>query len=194
MSASPAIDSREFRNCCGRFATGITVVTTEVADTIHGMTVNGFMSVSLNPPLIVVTVGHQARLHQLLQERMRYGVSILDEAQLKFSNHFAGRPDDTLQIPFIRKGDMALLDGAVAHMVARVVGAHEAGDHTLYVGEVEYLHYESKRPLVYYAGGYNQLKADPPPEHVNWHDNEVFFFPVWESTLPVKWRKINEKD
>jgi flavin reductase (DIM6/NTAB) family NADH-FMN oxidoreductase RutF len=113
---------------------------------------------------------------------MRYGISILSEGQLAFSNHFAGRPDDTLEIPFIRKHDMPLLDGAVAHMVARVVDAHEAGDHTLYIGEVEYLNYFDARPLLYYAGGYNHLKADPKPEHLHWQDNEVFFFPVSELT------------
>jgi flavin reductase (DIM6/NTAB) family NADH-FMN oxidoreductase RutF len=177
-ASSDGIDPREFRNCCGRFATGITVVTTQVNGTIHGMTANGFMSVSLHPPLIAVSLGHQTRLHQLLQQTMRYGVSILRESQLNLSNHFAGRPDDTLEIPFIQQAGMSLLDGALAHVVARVVDAHEAGDHTLYIGHVEYLNYRDGRPLVYYAGGYNQLKADPKPEHTAWYDNEVFFFPM----------------
>jgi flavin reductase (DIM6/NTAB) family NADH-FMN oxidoreductase RutF len=178
LPSNNLIDSREFRNCCGRFATGITVVTTEAEGAAHGMTANGFMSVSLQPPLVLVSIGHNTRLHQLLSQTMRYGVSILDESQLAFSNHFAGRPDDTLEIPFIRKHDMPLLDGALAHMVARVVDARDAGDHTLYIGEVEYLSYLDGRPLLYYAGGYNQLKADPKPEHLHWHDNELFFFPV----------------
>ncbi|MBC7814317.1 MAG: flavin reductase family protein [Burkholderiales bacterium] len=172
------IDSRQFRTCCGRFTTGITVVTTKVDDTVHGMTANGFMSVSLEPPLIAISLGHNTRLHQFMPQSMRYGISILDESQLAISNHFAGRPDDTLKIPFIEKVGMPLLDGALAHLVARVVDAHEAGDHTLYIAEVEYLNYADGRPLVYYAGGYNQLKADPKPEHMSWFDNEVFFFPV----------------
>ncbi len=182
MSPSVEIDSREFRNCCGRFATGITIVTTETDGDVHGMTVNGFMSVSLQPPLIVVSIGHQTKLHQLLSNSRYYGVSILGEDQLAFSNHFGGRPDDTLEIPFVRNHDLLLLDGAVAHMVARVIDAHEAGDHTLYIGEVEYLNYLDGRPLLYYAGGYNHLKADPKPEHMNWYDNELFFFPVPGST------------
>ena len=177
-ASSREIDTREFRNCCGRFATGITVVTTEVEGTTHGMTANGFMSVSLQPPLILVSVGNQARMHTLLPQSQRYGVSVLSEAQLPFSNHFAGRPDDTLEIPFIRAHDMPLLDGAVAHLVARVVDAHAAGDHTLYIGQVEYLKWEDGRPLLYYAGAYNHLKADPQPIHMTWHDNELFFFPV----------------
>jgi len=176
--SSAVIDSREFRNCCGRFATGITIVTTQVDSTTHGMTANGFMSVSLQPPLIAISLGHHTRLHHLLPESMRYGVSILDESQLRFSNHFAGRPDDTLEIPFVQIAGMPLLEGALAHMVARVVDAHEAGDHTLYIGEVEYLDYQNGRPLLYYAGGYNHLKTDPKPDHTIWYDNEVFFFPT----------------
>jgi flavin reductase (DIM6/NTAB) family NADH-FMN oxidoreductase RutF len=180
--SSGSIDPREFRNCCGRFATGITIVTTQLGGTIHGMTANGFMSVSLQPPLIAISLSQQTRVHQLLQETMRYGLSILREEHLKFSNHFAGRPDDTLQIPFIHLSDMPLLDGALAHIVARVVDAHDAGDHTLYIGEVEYLQYQNGRPLIYYSGGYNQLKADPQPDHTLWYDNEVFFFPVSDVT------------
>jgi flavin reductase (DIM6/NTAB) family NADH-FMN oxidoreductase RutF len=172
------IDSREFRNCCGRFATGITVVTTQVDNTVHGMTANGFMSVSLQPPLIAVSIAHHTRLHQFLSQSLRYGVSILDESQLAFSNHFAGRPDDTLQIPFILKAEMPLLENALAHLVARVVDMHAVGDHTVFIGEVEYLNYRNGRPLLYYAGGYNHLKADPQPDHATWYDNELFFFPV----------------
>jgi flavin reductase (DIM6/NTAB) family NADH-FMN oxidoreductase RutF len=176
-ASSGEIDSREFRNCCGRFTTGITVVTTENDGAIHGMTANGFMSVSLQPPLILISLGQQTKLHDLLSQSMCYGVSILEEKQIKFSNHFAGRPDDTLEIPFIRAHNMPLLDGAIAHMVTRVVDVHDAGDHTLYIGHVEYLKYDNGKPLLFYAGGYNRLKADPH-EHMTWHDNELFFFPL----------------
>ena len=175
-ASSREVDPREFRNCCGRFATGITVVTTEFEGAVHGMTVNGFMSVSLHPPLIVVAVGHQTHLHELLPKSNRYGVSILSEGQLPLSNHFAGRPDDTLEIPFVEAAGMPVLRGALAHLVARVVDMHVAGDHTLYIAEVEYLKYDSGRPLLYYAGGYNHLKADPQPDHTGWYDNEIFFF------------------
>jgi flavin reductase (DIM6/NTAB) family NADH-FMN oxidoreductase RutF len=170
------IDSREFRNCCGHFATGITVVTTAVDGQAHGMTANGFMSVSIDPPLIVVSIGERSRMHQLLSQSMRYGVSLLAESGTIYSNHFAGRPDDTLEIPWIRQNGVPLLADALGHFVARVVDVHEAGDHALFIGEVEYLHYEGGRPLLYYAGGYNQLKADPKPQFHEWYDDEMFFF------------------
>lgn len=178
LQPTVAINPREFRNCCGRFATGVTVVTVEHDGLVHGMTANGFLSVSLEPPLIAVSIGHRTRLHTLLPQTMRYGISILSESQTALSGHFAGRPDETLAIPFIRQHDMPLLGNAVAHLVARVVDVHPVGDHTLYIGQVEYLSYEDKRPLLFFGGAYNQLKADPKPQHSMWHDNELFFYPA----------------
>jgi flavin reductase (DIM6/NTAB) family NADH-FMN oxidoreductase RutF len=171
------IDPREFRNCCGQFATGITVVATRTDDIIHGMTVNGFMSVSLEPPLIVISLDHKTRLHELLPKSKRYGVSVLSETQLQYSNHFAGRPDESLEIPFIEKASAPLLDGALAHLVARVVDMHEAGDHTLYIGQVEYLHFRKGQPLLYHAGRYRYLKPEST-DHMMRHDNEMYFFPI----------------
>jgi flavin reductase (DIM6/NTAB) family NADH-FMN oxidoreductase RutF len=177
VSLSGNIDARAFRNCCGLFATGITIVTTELDGITHGMTANGFMSVSLNPPLILVSIGSQTKLHQYLAQTMRYGVSVLEESQVMLSNHFAGRPKEGLEVPFQRVHDVPLIDGAVAHIIARVVDAHPAGDHTLYIGEVEHLSYSAGRPLLYFAGSYNNLRPDLKPDHASWMDNEVFFYP-----------------
>ena len=152
------IDGREFRNCCGRFATGITIVTTELEGKIHGMTANGFMSVSMEPPLITISVGHKTRMHPILSQSMRYGVSVLAEEMMNLSNHFAGRPDEGMVIPWVRQNEMPLIDGALAHFVTHVVDAHDAGDHTLFIGEVDYLAYGEGRPLLFYSGGYQQLQ------------------------------------
>ena len=95
-NSSAAIDSRALRNACGLFATGITVVTTEVDGDVHGMTANAFMSVSLDPPLLVISVGHKARLHDLLKQTGRYAVSILRHDQEDYSSHFAGWPVEGL--------------------------------------------------------------------------------------------------
>ncbi len=70
------VDPGGFRACCGRFATGVTVVTAAHGDHVHGMTANAFMSVSLEPPLVVVSVGHQARMHALMRAAGGYGVSL----------------------------------------------------------------------------------------------------------------------
>ena len=83
------IDPAEYRRALGRFASGITVVTTSHDGHAHGMTANGFMSVSLDPPLVVVSLANTCRLHSLLPASGRYGVSVLSESQEPLSRHFA---------------------------------------------------------------------------------------------------------
>ncbi len=152
------IDTREFRNACGRFATGITIVTTEIDGEVHGMTANGFMSVSLEPPLIVVSVGKNARSHDLIAQSMKYGVSILTEEMEPYSNHFAGRPDENLEIPWEDLDGNKVIKGALAQFSAKVVDAHEAGDHTLYIAEVTEMSYGEGRPVLYYYTGYGKME------------------------------------
>ena len=154
------IDPREFRNAMGRFATGVTIVTTEVEGETFGMTANAFLSVSLDPPLILISVGTKASMHERLPQSGRYGVSFLNEGQTDLSQHFAGQPVEGLEVPFVRKHDMPLIEGAVAHIVTKVVEAHPAGDHTLFIGEVEYLDSHDDRPLLFYAGKYHELNAE----------------------------------
>ena len=154
------IDPRELRNACGCFATGITVVTTEVDGEAHGMTANAFMSVSLDPPLIVVSVDKRAQLHDLLPKSMRYGISILNHEQEDYSSHFAGFGPEGMEVEFIRAHNMPLIDGALAHMVAKVVEMYPGGDHTLFMAEVEYLNYaEEGDAVLYYKGQYRQMQS-----------------------------------
>lgn len=153
------IDTREFRNACGRFATGITIVSTEVDGEIHGMTANGFMSVSLEPPLILVSVGKKARSHELIAQSGSYGVSILTAAQQPLSNHFAGRPDENLNIPWEELDGNPVIAGTLAQISAKVVDAHEAGDHTLYIAEVTAFNYSEGEPILYYYTGYGEMKS-----------------------------------
>ena len=157
---SATIDPQEFRQCMGRFATGVTVVTSEMDGEVRGMTANAFMSVSLEPPLVLISVAHKATMHDFLLESKRYGVSILCEEQMNLSNHFAGRHDPELEVPFVSHAGMSLIDGAVAHIVTDVVDTHEVGDHTLFIGHVTYLSSQELRPLLFSAGGYAQITTD----------------------------------
>jgi len=170
------IDPHEYRNCLGRFATGVTVITTVVDGQVHGMTANGFMSVSLEPPLVLISVGNKARLNSLLPQSRSYGVSILSENHEHFSRHFAGHPAEGLVIPFVKKKGVPVLESAAASLVARVVDIHPAGDHTLYIGQVEYLEMNEARPLLFFAGKYRAL--DPEARHPMqaWLDDDLFFF------------------
>lgn len=157
MQALDLTNPRDFRSTLGRFATGVTVVTTAEEGQVHGMTANAFMSVSLEPPLVLVSVDKKARTHAILERTGRYGVSILAEEQLPYSNHFAGKPDPNLPLDFEWVNEIPLLPGAVAHLVTSIVEAHPAGDHTLFIGRVEYIATGDGKPLLFYGGKYGAL-------------------------------------
>jgi flavin reductase (DIM6/NTAB) family NADH-FMN oxidoreductase RutF len=156
------IDPDSFRSVLGRFASGITVVTTRDAEGRDvGMTVSAFCSVSLDPPLVQVCVDRTASLHAALMGSTRYGVSILAAEQEALSRRFA-TAESTRRFDGIgyRRGEsgVILLDDALAHLECRIVDSHAAGDHTMFVGEVESATARSVRPLLYYRGGYAQLE------------------------------------
>jgi flavin reductase (DIM6/NTAB) family NADH-FMN oxidoreductase RutF len=157
-------DQRRFRDALGTFATGVTIVTTRSGDLVHGMTANGFMSVSLEPALVVVAIAAKARMHDLLLSSRRYGVSVLACEQEDISRHFAGRAQEGGEIALVDVHGIPLVDGALTHVVASVVDAREAGDHTLFVGEVLYFEQRPGEPLIFHSGAYRSLMssaADP---------------------------------
>lgn len=155
-----AFDARQYRNALGRFASGVTIVTTRDADRTHGMTANSFVSVSLNPPLILVSVDNRAAMNMILPVTRYFGVSILAENQEALSDHFAGRVVKDLEIPFVDKHNVPVIKGAVAHFVARVTDVHPAGDHTLFIGHVEFFEIQDARPLLFHAGRYDYLRGE----------------------------------
>lgn len=152
-----AIEPALFRRVMGAFATGVTVITTEIRGEIRGMTANAFMSGSLDPPLCVVSVGKRARIHPCLVEAGFFGVSILAKDQEKLSTHFSGGPVADLAPQFVRVGRVPLLTGAVATIAAGVVARHDCGDHTLFVGRIEHLAAHARPPLVVHEGRYASL-------------------------------------
>lgn len=156
------IDPDAFRSVLGRFASGITVLTTlDDAGRDVGMTVSAFCSVSLQPPLVQACVDHAASMYDALQHAERFGVNILGSEQEALSRRFAD-VESTHRFDGIgyTRGEngVVLLDDALAHIECRVVARHEAGDHTLFIGEVERAAARDARPLLYYRGGYAQLE------------------------------------
>lgn len=156
------IDPDSFRSVLGRFASGITVVTTLDAEQRDvGMTVSAFCSVSLKPPLIQVCVDRVASIYSALAQSTKFGVSILAAEQEALSRRFA-TADSTRRFDGIgyRRGEsgVVLLEDALAHLECRIVASHAAGDHTMFIGEVESATASSTRPLLYYRGGYAQLE------------------------------------
>jgi len=115
IGSVPTFDTTRFRSALGRFASGVTVVTAQHEEHPHGMTANAFVSVSLDPPLVLVSLGNRSNMHRILPGIGRYGVTVLAEDQEALSNHFAGRSVDGLHIPFIMRDGVPLLDGGVAH-------------------------------------------------------------------------------
>lgn len=158
MSSQPTIDPKAFRSTLGRFATGVTVVTTVHEGEIHGMTASAFMSVSLNPPLVLVSVDRRAHLHGLLEIDSHYGVSILTQEQQGYSQHFAGYGAPEFEPAFVWRGEMPLIADALAHLVVRVVDAHPAGDHTLFIAQIEDLAWYEGEPLLYFSGQYGEFE------------------------------------
>lgn len=156
-----AFDTRRFRTALGLFASGVTVITTRHQDHTHAMTANAFVSVSLEPPLILVSVDHRSEMNRLLGETRRFGVNILAKEQQALSDYFAGRSPEKVLVPFVILHGWPMLEKALARLVAEVVEIHPAGDHTLYVGRVEHLDWREGDPLVFFAGAYRHLAEYP---------------------------------
>ena len=145
------------------FATGVTIITTQAGDQVHGMTANAFMSVSLQPPLVLISVDKRAKMNALLHEGVRFGVNVLADDQRELSDHFAGRAGDRAsEARFTVIHDTPLVDGALAHLVARAERSYWGGDHSLFLGRVEYARYGSGTPLLFHGGQYEQLLSKAP--------------------------------
>ena len=156
-----SIDPDAFRSLLGRFASGITVVTT-VDETGRdvGMTVSAFSSVSLDPPLVVICVARDASVFSELTAAHYVVVNILAAEQESLSRRFAGPVSDRFDgLGYSRaKTGAPILDDVLAWCECRVVHRHEAGDHLLLVAEAERGAVRNHKPLLYYRGGYAQLE------------------------------------
>ena len=155
-----SVDSDTFRAVLGRFATGITIITgRDDAGVDHGMTVSAFSSVSLNPPLVLACIDHAASMRGLLDTLTNIGINILSEGQEAISRRFSGKDIERFDGLGYTRGasGVALLDDALAHMEARIVDRHQAGDHLIIIAQVEAAEAFSERPLLYYRSGYAQL-------------------------------------
>lgn len=153
-----------FRSAMGRFATGVTVVTARGRHP-HAMTANAVTSVSLDPPLLLVCLDHEARVHDAVLEDGRFGVSVLGVDQLRISDWLAtrGRPlvGQLSQVPIIigEVLGLPLVAGSLVRLECEVEAAHPAGDHTVVIGAVRGLDAGAgpADPLVWFGGGYRTL-------------------------------------
>jgi flavin reductase (DIM6/NTAB) family NADH-FMN oxidoreductase RutF len=152
------MDDRMFRNAMGKFATGVTVVTTKLGEEIHGMTANAFMSVSLNPKLVVVSVGHKATMKHYISNSGKFAISFLKQDQKDLSAYFAGQIDEMREIDFHWFHELPTIKDALVNMVCDLQDTIDAGDHTLFIGKVTDLVIREGNPLAFYEGKYRELE------------------------------------
>ncbi len=154
-----AFDSMLQRQIMGRFATGVTVVTTRYGDEVAGMTANAVISLSLDPPLVAVCVGKEASMHDYLSRGACFAINILRSDQQDLSNRFAkpGPKDfSDLQVEQAETGAPVLAE-ALAWLDCRLVQTVETGDHDLFLGEPLAGATGDGAPLMYYGGQYDEL-------------------------------------
>jgi flavin reductase (DIM6/NTAB) family NADH-FMN oxidoreductase RutF len=155
-----AIGQDEFRAALGRFASGVTVVTTkDSAGRLHGITVSAFCSVSLEPPLILICIEKATGSHYAFEESGVFIVNILDRSQQHLSEHFASTFPDKFEGMAHRPGfeGIPILDDALVSLECRLKKACDGGDHSIYIAEVENAEIKDGSPLVYFHGDYRMI-------------------------------------
>jgi flavin reductase (DIM6/NTAB) family NADH-FMN oxidoreductase RutF len=151
----------------GQFATGVTIITVDLEGGVHGMTANAFASVSLDPPLVLVCVDHNTRTHAHLHARKRFGINVLREDQRTISDYYA-RPErdhDHAEAETGARFDRTqhgtpVLHGSLAYLECRLHSAQVAGDHTIFIAEVEDVVVREGQPLLFFRGKYRKVGED----------------------------------
>jgi flavin reductase (DIM6/NTAB) family NADH-FMN oxidoreductase RutF len=159
-----SLNSLEFRKAMGCFATGVTIITVDLEGEVHGMTANAFASVSLDPMLVLVCVDHATRTHAHLHSRKRFGINVLGENQRAISEYYA-RAERTHENAEAEAGahfdrtrhGTPLLHGALAYLECRLHSSELAGDHTIFIAEVEDVVMREGEPLLFFRGKYRKL-------------------------------------
>lgn len=170
MTATPAdFDARFFRSALGRFATGVTVITTETIPDARplGLTISSFNSVSLDPPMILWSLTKAASSLRHYLHARRYVVHVLASTQLHLAKRFAYGPQSerfsNLALSRAPGGTLMLDEPeCTAWFECYNLTQHEAGDHIVFIGQVERCHRNFNQPLVYHAGDFDLTPSTKP--------------------------------
>lgn len=169
MSSEPyrgrkaAVSSEEFRRACGRFATGVSVASVvDCTGTPHGLTVSSFTSVSLEPPLILICLGHAVTNIEDFRRARHFGINVLREDQRLISERFAQKGYDRFDGIGWLAGEtgVPLITTALATMECATHQRFAAGDHDIFIGEVVHTWIRDGSPLIYYASRYRKLASE----------------------------------
>jgi flavin reductase (DIM6/NTAB) family NADH-FMN oxidoreductase RutF len=150
----------EFRRCCAKFATGVTIATVLDASGVpHGLTVNSFTSVSLAPPLVLICIDYSSNVLPLFRGARHYGINVLAADQQELSTRFATRGQDRFDGVDWTPGrtGVPLIPGVLAQIECAVRNVIEAGDHAVFLAEVVRVEHQPGRPLLYFDSGYGRL-------------------------------------
>jgi flavin reductase ActVB len=159
------VSASEFRTALRHFPAGVTVVTTRDADgEPRGLTASAFTAVSLAPPLVLVCIDHQATTYPAFEQASWFAVNMLSKSQEHLARQFAVTGGDKFVGVAYRAGraGLPLLEDVVAALECRVVHRYAAGDHTIFVGQVEGTSIGGVSPLLYFQGAYHHLEGDLP--------------------------------
>jgi flavin reductase (DIM6/NTAB) family NADH-FMN oxidoreductase RutF len=160
-----SFNAQELRQVLGSFATGVTVVTTSAGEHGYGMTANSFSSVSLDPPLVLVCAIAGTEGADVLARNEKFAINILAADQEPISRYFSSkdrpRGADAFRDVSHKLGvtGCPILAGVAAHLDCTLVESYEAGDHVIYIGEVQALDVNpDAQPLLFHGGGYALLQ------------------------------------
>lgn len=150
-------DTRGLRNALGRFATGVTVVTTRTASgKLEGLTANSFSAVSLDPPLVLWSLRKSAPSLASFEGAGVFAINVLAKSQRPVSQHFATPQEDKFagveHVPGI--SGCPLLVGAIASFECTTEHAVTGGDHVIFIGRVVRVHHRDDEPLIFSGGRY----------------------------------------
>jgi len=160
MSSEVGVSSAEFRRACGRFATGVTIASVlDDRGTPHGLTVSSFTSVSLDPPLILICLGHRVSAIDAFRASAHFGINVLAEDQHDLAERFTRKGQDRFEGLKWRRGEngVPILAGVLAAIECVVRQRFTAGDHDVFVGEVVSVRVAAGAPLIHFASHYRRL-------------------------------------
>jgi flavin reductase (DIM6/NTAB) family NADH-FMN oxidoreductase RutF len=165
-SGSSPLDARDFRNALGTFATGVTIITAMADDgKPYGLTCNSFASVSLNPPLVLWSLGMYSQGLPIFQNASHFAVNVLGASQQALASTFAKSTTDRFAGVSWKPGlgNAPLLADCVAHFQCRAANRYYGGDHVIFLGAVEAYGYNKREPLLFASGGYGRFVSAGAP-------------------------------
>lgn len=154
----------DLRKCLGAFPTGVAVITYDAPEGSRGVTVNSFVSVSLDPALVLVSIASNARARSGLEDAP-FTVNVLGAHQEDIAMHFAGRPSESLRVPWHRETDVPRLRECAAWLQCAPWRSVEAGDHVLFIGQVVAYGHDAADPLIFHAGAF---RTEKPASRHSW--------------------------